>query len=793
MIFEGRDIAVQAGDTVAAALYRAGVRVFRHGLLCCAGNCDNCELTIDGVTNSKSCLTPARADQSVCRPSMSGLPTAVEEACRHEHHFTDIAVIGGGRAGVAAALEQAREGRRVYLIERESALGGKLRYSHGAIAEPQEPTLTVLRNATCFGLYEGNLLGIEQKNTLIHLRAGKVIVATGAYETAVVFGNNHLPGVMLSTGVERLLHLNQVVPGSRAVVIEAGGPSAGVTEALRSAGAEIAAVLSIADVEGAEGTDSVTHIRTRSGRLSCDLAVICGPRVPELSLLAEAGGKLQWKEEAGAFVAASLPLRISAVGSVTGTFVNRLTPPPPPSDEQTVCYCMGVDAGTLVSAIRAGFDHVETLKRFTKAGKGHCQGRMCNLSIIQTCARETGRTIADTGTTVFRSPNRAVSLGVLAGAEHHLIRKTPLHAIHDAAGAVWMNMGAWKRPRCYRTPEEPEESAAIAAEYKAVRERAGVIDIGTLGKLDLRGKDSALLLDKVYAGKFSNLAINRTRYAVLCDEGGTLLDDGTVSRLGPDRYFLTTTTGNLEFVQQWLDSWALGTGWDANVTNLTGGLASVNLAGPAARAILGRLTDIDLSAKGFPYMACAEATVAGIAATLLRIGFVGETGWEIHVAAECGTHLWRAILEAGAEFGIRPFGVECQRLLRLEKRHVIVGVDTDGLSNPLDANLEWAVRLDKPDFVGRAALKRLAQAGSKDRLVGFVMDGESAPLDGSAILQGGKLVGRVTSARFSPVRGEIVGLAWLPSGLSGTFAVHDREARIVSGAFYDPDGGRMRQ
>jgi sarcosine oxidase subunit alpha len=793
LIFDGREIEIQAGDTVAAALYRAGVRVFRRGLLCYGGNCDNCELTIDGVPNSKSCITPARADQSVGSPSLVELPLAAEESYAYEHHFTDVAVIGGGRSGVAAALEQARQGHRVYLVEREATLGGNLRYSSVSIDEPEEPTLTVLKNATCFGLYEGNLLGIQQGNTLIHLRAERVIIATGAYETAVVFDNNHLPGVMLSTGVERLLFLNKVVPGNRAVVIEAGGPSIDVTEALRSAGVLIAAIVSIGDVEAAEGTDAVTHIRTRSGRISCDLAVICGPRVPELSLIAEAGGKLQWSEGAGAFVPAGFRVNISAVGSVTGTFVNRLAAPPPPSAAQMVCFCMDIDAETLVSAIRAGFDHVETLKRFTKAGKGHCQGRMCNLSIIQTCARETGRSMADTGTTVFRSPNRAISLGVLAGAEQRLVRKTPLHAIHDAAGAVWMNMGAWKRPRYYRTPEEPEESAAIAAEYKAVRERAGVIDIGTLGKLDLRGKDSAPLLDKVYAGNFSNLAVNRTRYAVLCDESGTLLDDGTVSRVAPDRYFLTTTTGNLEFVQQWLDSWAIGTGWDVNVTNLTSGLASVNLAGPAARAILSKLTDVDLSAKAFPYMACAEATVAGIAATLLRIGFVGETGWEIHIAAECGTHLWGAILEAGAEFNIRPFGVECQRLLRLEKRHVIVGVDTDGLSNPLDANLEWAVRLDKADFVGRSALKRLAHAGSTDRLVGFVMDGETAPLDGSAIVQDGKLVGRVTSARYSPTRGEVVGLAWLPAEASGAFAVHDREARIVSGAFYDPQGGRMRQ
>ena len=204
-----------------------------------------------------------------------------------------------------------------------------------------------------------------------------------------------------------------------------------------------------------------------------------------------------------------------------------------------------------------------------------------------------------------------------------------------------------------------------------MRERVGLIDVSTLGKLDMKGRDAGKLLDKVYTNRFSDLKPGRVRYSVLCDEAGIMLDDGTISRLTEDHYFITTTTGNLDFVRQWLEWWLVGSGWDVHITNLTSGRAAVNLAGPNARDTLRKLTDCDLSTKAFPYMACREAEVSGVPSLLMRIGFVGETGWEIHYPAEYGEHLWNKLLEAGATHGIRPFGIEAQRLLRLEKRHVI--------------------------------------------------------------------------------------------------------------------------
>jgi sarcosine oxidase subunit alpha len=286
---------------------------------------------------------------------------------------------------------------------------------------------------------------------------------------------------------------------------------------------------------------------------------------------------------------------------------------------------------------------------------------------------------------------------------------------------------------------------------------------------------------------------------VLCDEAGIILDDGTISRLADDHYFITTTTGNLDFVQQWLEWWLVGSGWDVHITNLTGGRAAVNLAGPQARDVLKALTACDLASNAFPYMACREADVAEVPSLLLRIGFVGETGWEIHFPAEYGEYLWGKLVEAGKNFGIRPFGIEAQRLLRLEKRHVIVGVDTDALSSPYEAGMAWVAKLDKPDFIGRNALSRLAQVAPQQNLVGFVMQDDSVPQDGAAILVGGALAGRVTSARYSPHVGKAVGLAWVAaaSALDGS-EIEIRvdggtaRARIAPEVFYDPAGDRLR-
>jgi sarcosine oxidase, subunit alpha len=360
-------------------------------------------------------------------------------------------------------------------------------------------------------------------------------------------------------------------------------------------------------------------------------------------------------------------------------------------------------------------------------------------------------------------------------------------------------MGEWKRPLSYGAGSSDARRRAGEAEYRAVRERVGLIDLSTLGKLDVKGADAGKLLDKVYTNRLSDLRIGRARYSVICDDSGIILDDGTISRLADDHFFITTTTGNLEFVHQWLEWWVPGNGWCVHVTNVTGGYAAVNVAGPNARALLQPLTGCDLRTRAFPYMACRQAEVAGVPCLLLRIGFVGETGWEIHFPAEYGEYLWETLMEAGREHGLRPFGVETQRVLRLEKRHVIVGVDTDATSNPLGADMAWVARLDREDFIGKAAILQAQGRALREKLVGFRMDDDLIPEDGAAILVGGEPLGRVTSARYSFATGKAVGLGWVPAdsaagGQVVQMPVDGRlaTARLVDGPFYDPDGKRLR-
>jgi sarcosine oxidase subunit alpha len=278
-----------------------------------------------------------------------------------------------------------------------------------------------------------------------------------------------------------------------------------------------------------------------------------------------------------------------------------------------------------------------------------------------------------------------------------------------------------------------------------------------------------------------------------------------VARLGSGRFLVSTTTGNIESVDQWLRWWLAGSPRDVRVTNVTSQLAAVNLAGPRSRVILERLTDLDVSREALPYMATAEGIVAGAPAVLLRIGFVGELGFEIHVPADYGTHVWDAILAAGSAEGIRPFGVEAQRVLRLEKQHAIVGQDTDALSNPVDAGMAWLVKSDKPDFIGRdATLARLA-ADRPDRqvLTGFEVTGSAVPAEGSSIVRDGAPIGRVTSAKWSPTLGRPIGLAWLAvdAATEGTpltirLGVGTDGASVPgivrTHPFHDPAGERLR-
>jgi sarcosine oxidase subunit alpha len=350
--------------------------------------------------------------------------------------------------------------------------------------------------------------------------------------------------------------------------------------------------------------------------------------------------------------------------------------------------------------------------------------------------------------------------------------------------------GAWRRPFAYGDP---------AAEVRGVHEGVGVIDVSTLGKLLVRGPDAVVFLERLYPNRFADLKPGRIRYAVLGTDAGRIMDDGTVARIGDDEFYVTTTSTGAEAVFEWFEWWNAVWQLDVEIVDATGALAAVNVAGPRARDLLGRLTDLDVSADGFTYLDAKQALVAGVPALLLRIGFVGELGYEIHVPSPYGESLWDAILEQGADLGVKQFGLEPQRILRLEKMHVIVGQDTDSESNPLEAGMPWIVKFEKDDFVGKWSLEQVQERGFREQLVGFEMENGTIPAEGGQIVVDGRPGGRVTSSRWSEEVGGAIGLAWVPSELAeeGTTLEIKVDGRLERASvrlspFYDPAGSNLR-
>ena len=375
-----------------------------------------------------------------------------------------------------------------------------------------------------------------------------------------------------------------------------------------------------------------------------------------------------------------------------------------------------------------------------------------------------------------------------------------MHQQHVAQGAVWLRNGNWMRPAFYGRGEE--RAKVIAEELINVRNNVGMIDVSTLGGLDIRGPDATEFLDRMYTCSFAKLPVGKTRYLLMTNEAGTVIDDGVACRR-EERYFYVTatTTGAVQIYRNmlwWNAQWRL----NVDLANVTPAYAGVNLAGPNARRVLEKLTDgIALSPREFPYLAYREGIVAGIPARIFRVGFIGELGYEIHVPSRFGAHLWRAISEAGQEFGIRPFGLEAQRLMRLEKGHVIIGQDTDGMTTPEEIDMSWAVGSSKPFFVGKRSLEIRSKSLSGRKLVGFTLDRMPNPgiEESNLVIRDRSIAGFITSIGTSPTLGKVIGLAYADrrdASIGGRITLRssdgsEHQAEIVSPHFYDADNKRQ--
>jgi sarcosine oxidase subunit alpha len=704
-----------------------------------------------------------------------------------EHRRAEVLVVGGGSSGREAAREHAEAGHQVVLVD------------EGHV-EPLEG-VDVIAPARALGIWEGGLVPVDAGNLLYRYRAEKIVVAAGAVEQPLVFPGNDLVGVMLPEGVRRLVDDWAIRPGMRAVVITTDEAGREAAKRLKGAGVEIAGVYDLRRerirqiaAKGRKGRLRAVEIDGR--RVPCDLLVMSGGRQPAYSLLAQAGARVEYEPERGIFIPTEIPDGIEAVGPAAGDGIASAIPAATydgaaKAGKCFVCVCEDVTDKDLKRAIAEGFDSIELAKRYTTVTMGPCQGRLCHVPSIRVYARENEEDAGSIGTTTARPPWGPVSLGVLAGRPHEPAQRTSIHHRHKELGARMMWTGTWRRPHSY---------GDVEAEVQSVHGAVGVIDVSTLGKLLVIGPEAAEFLERLYPNRFGDMKVGRVRYSVLTSDAGRIMDDGTIARLAEDTYYVTTTSTGAGAVIEWFEWWNAVWGMDVEIVDVTGSLAAVNIAGPRARDLMQRLSDLDVSNEALSYLDARHARIAGVPSLVLRIGFVGELGYELHFSSPYGEYVWDTILERGEDLGIRPFGLEPQRVLRLEKMHILVGQDTDSESNPLEANMPWVVKFDKDDFVGKWALEHARSRGPREHLVGVEMvDGRVPPEGGQVVVKDRRPVGRVTSARWSPELRRVIGMAWVPSELARDgaqfFVTIDGgfdKAFVRLRPFFDPEGERLR-
>jgi glycine cleavage system aminomethyltransferase T len=609
-------------------------------------------------------------------------------------------------------------------------------------------TLDVRDGREAVGIYSGPLvIARTDEGTLqVHVR-DEVVVATGAAEIQPVAPGNHLDGLMTARAATELAAAG--IDLGRVIAI--GEPPAGVEATV------VAGELVRFEGEGRVSAVVVSDTSGRETRHECDSVALGLGLHPRDTLVRMGHG-----------------LAVRAVGDAA-----RESDLPPCPRAGTVCPCSGVEVADLESVWERGFHELELVKRATLAGTGTCQGSAC-IPHLRSFLQAKGRRLQPPFTA--RPVTRQLTLGEIAsGAFHRPTPRTPLHDEHLGLGARMERSGGWWRPWTYGDP---------MAEYRSVREGVSIGDVSTLGKFLVSGPDALAFLEKLYPTRVSTLKIGRSRYVLLLDERGYVLDDGLICRDGETRYTLTLTSAGSTFGELWLRDWADAGGYDVRILNQTMSLGAINVTGPRAVELLTAAGVAEL--PGFARH--RRQSVAGVDCRIYRLSFTGELSYELHHHAADSVALWRRLLELGAGLGVAPHGLEVLLDLRLEKGHIVVGQDSDYDSTPRRIHHEWAVELGKGEFVGRQAVLRTDRIELDRQLVGLEME-LPAPLEGAVIWQGDRWVGTVTSSTDAHALGKAVMLAWLhlvDGELPERVTIDGREARRVPLPFYDPAGQRAR-
>ncbi|MEM1128954.1 MAG: sarcosine oxidase subunit alpha family protein [Pseudomonadota bacterium] len=816
---------------------------------------------------------------------------------------SDLLVIGGGAAGLAAALTAGRAGASVVLADEDFCLGGWLLSESDTLNDAPAatwvaqveaelralPNVRILTRTTVFGVYDHGVYGAVERfadhvaapgadavrQTYWRITAKRAILAGGATERHIPFRDNDRPGILLAGALRSYAHrwavTAQADPGDPVAVFTnnddghrsamdlaaKGVPVLGVVdtrdEAPNFGGYE---TIAGAQVTGTRGRLGLREIRVARGGsetwMKCGVLGVSGGWNPNVHLASHHRGRPVWDDDRLAFLPSKNgPPGLQVAGAANGqggtgaALVDgaraavaaldalgvKAAPPDLPAVEDRpegqaaywhvpgkgrawVDFQNDVTVKDIVLAHQENMRSVEHLKRWTTLGMATDQGKTSNVTALAVMAELTGRTIPETGTTVFRPPYTPVSLGVLGGGDtgpdFRPTRLTPTHHWAEAQRAVFVEVGQWMRAQYYPQAGETHWRQSVDREVLAVRAGVGLCDVTTLGKVDVQGADAGAFLNRIYCNGMATLKVGRTRYGLMLREDGHAFDDGTCARLGEDHYVVTTTTAqagpvnrHMEFARQCL--------WpelDVHLISTTDAWAQIAVAGPKSRALLERVVDgFDLSNEAFPFMACAELTVCGgLRARLFRISFSGELAYEIAVPARYGHALMARLIEVGADLGATPYGTEALSVLRIEKGHA-AGAELNGQSTALMLGLGRMVSTKK-DSIGAVMSRRGGLAADARRLVGLQpVDASERVTPGAHLFAEGAPQdlahdqGWVTSAGYSPHLKSSIGLGFLEQGadrlgeeIVAANPLEDEAVRlrVVSAHFIDPEGERLR-
>jgi len=949
--YKGKEYFGVQGDTIATALYANGVRIFARslkyhrprGLYSLDGECSNTLMEVDGIPNVRTENTLLKSGMVIREQNVKGsaaydllgfldkldwaMPAGVYYHTMHKpamiwplamgkirkaagigklapdfqmpgtydeiYPTADVCVLGGGPAGLSAALAAAAQGLRVILMEARPWLGGHFEYRTAAYKDGQTlhdraaqlarevekaENIRVFTHTSMVGAYNNNLITGFQigKDTdpfderYIEIRAAAVVVATGCIERALIFDNNERPGVMQAACALRLANTYGLLPGSNAVFsighdlgleaaltlhdlgltiaciadVREDGQDERLLQALRDRGINVLRgwVASRAHGKQVKKVTLTSIDGTAAQTLACDLLVASAGLTPVTGALTVAQAKLQYDHHTGYFLPAELPVQMYAAGRMLGlddnlaieasgrhaglqaardcgtdveetvtavrTELENLPGPargtkfvtaPVKGRKSFICFDEDTTIKNVKQAIDKGFDVPELIKRFSGAGLGPGQGGIPGHNLPLYAAKYQALSDITIRPTTVRPPLVPTRIATYAGVNHTMFKQTPMDAMQRRDGGIFRNIGVWQRARYF------SEDFSCKAEIENVRNNVGMLDGSTLGKFRIHGPDALKALQRVYVSDMAKVRKGRIKYSAMCNDDGCVIDDGVVVKLADNDYYFTTSTARAGQTVEWIRYHTRYDGWDFALVNLTDSLGVINLSGPHARKVLAKVVDIDVTNEAFGFSEYKEFSIQNtIPVRAMRLGFVGELSYELHVPSSYMQSVWDLLKEAGEEFDIRSFGVEAQNVLRMEKGHIILGQESEQRTNLLDVGLGFLWDRDNAAAkkVGAVALRQAENDLSRLKLVGFKMENNGrAPRDGAVIVDQA-IRGYVCTARDSFTLNEAVGMALVEAELAGVgtrLAFFEDECggeliygEVVKMPFYDPEGKRMK-